>query len=221
MKKLAASLLFLLALVLSIPAQAQIRMGLSGGITMNKVELDGALKQISRNYTGWYAGPTLEVGVPIVPIKLDVSAMYAYNGATIGGLNDQPHHINCNYISVPVNLKLHLGLGSLAALYVSAGPQFDYNLSDNVVQKNDTDRTPEMAVTATNKFTVKKRQLSVNVGGGFRFFDQFQLGLYYNIPCGGDSGSAEVKDLSDGSTKPVQNFTFKNNMWKLNLLVFF
>ena len=199
MKKFSVLLSFMMTLLFVVPAQAQLRFGLSGGVSLNKVELNGNLvNQISRNYTGWYVGPTIELGIPLLPLKFDASVMYSYNGATIGEEGGEPHHLNGSYISVPVNAKLNIGLGSLLAVYLSAGPQFDYNVGSNTITLSDK-----------SSFALKKSQFSANLGGGIRVFDQFQVGVYYNLPF----GKTEEASLKTAS--------FKNKTWKINLLVFF
>ncbi len=52
MKKTFALLSLLMALMMAVPAQAQVRWGLSGGVSLNNVNLDNAPGIVSRNYTG-------------------------------------------------------------------------------------------------------------------------------------------------------------------------
>lgn len=199
MKKI---LLFCLLCVLSvIPAAAQLRFGVSGGILMNNVSLSGDVKDVvADNYTGWYVGPTLEVGIPVVGIKFDASLHYAQNGAQITVRDNnttQTSKLNSNYISVPMNVKFNFGIGSLAALYLSGGPQFDWAVGgcDFKVLSRD--------------INMASSQISANVGAGFRILNRFQVGAYYNIPFG---------KATDGAINSVE---FKNSMWKANLLILF
>lgn len=211
MKKTFALLSLVMALMVAVPAQAQLRWGLTGGVSLNTVSLNNAVGVDSRNYTGWYVGPTLELGLGKLPLKLDASAMYQYNGATVGRDHSEPHHINGNYIAVPVNAKLNIPLGSLTALYVSAGPELDFKLGKKDYTFNEYNPVSPEEVIGTQNYSVKGTQLSFNIGAGFRVFDQFQIGAAYNIACG-DAADGKIFD---------QGFSYKNKMWKINLLVFF
>ncbi|MBQ0061630.1 MAG: porin family protein [Bacteroidaceae bacterium] len=196
MKKIIFTLLCMITLMAA-PAQAQVKFGVSGGISMNKVSLKGT--EIGKNYTGWYLGPTVEVGLPITGIKIDGSIQYAYNGAKLSQ-NGIDQNINSSYISVPLNAKFNFGISSLASIFLSAGPQFDWLVG-----------TKEHKLFDAQNYTMRSSQVSINLGGGVRVFDQFQIGLSYNISCG---------DATDKALTMVGK-AFKNNTWKLGLLVFF
>lgn len=213
MKKTFALLSLLMALMMAVPAQAQVRWGLSGGVSLNNVNLDNAPGIVSRNYTGWYVGPTLEVGLGKLPLKVDASALYHYNGATVGEEHSEPHHVNGNYIAVPVNAKLNIPLGSLTALYVSAGPELDFKMGAKEYRFNIYNPVSPDEVIGTQDYKTKSTQVSFNIGAGLRVFDQFQIGASYNVAC---------TDAADGKfTTMDRGFSYKNNMWKINLLVFF
>lgn len=111
---------------------------------------------------------------------------------TKNGVKFDDTKVDADYISIPVNLKFVLGSSKLASLYLGGGPQFDYIISDK-----DTE---------FNNITFKKNQLSFNVGGGVRLMNHLQIGAYYNIP----TGNASEPEL-----------VFKNNMWKVNAVIFF
>lgn len=194
-------LICLLCVMCVMPATAQLRFGVSGGILMNNVSLSGDAKDVEAdNYTGWYVGPTLELGIPVVGVKFDASLHYAQNGAqiTVRDPNTtQTSNLNSNYISVPLNVKFNFGIGSLASVFLSGGPQFDWAVGTRDFKV--LSRTVNMASS----------QVSANVGAGFRILNRFQIGAYYNIPFG---------KATDGAINSVE---FKNSLWKANFLILF
>lgn len=198
--KISSYIIFLLfAMVFSLNAQSQVRFGVTGGLLVNKVNVENP-KAMADNYTGWYVGPTLEVGVPGTGIKVDGSVLYTRNGARFKGLNetstsnfDEASYTHeADYVSIPVNLKLVLGSSRAVAVYVSAGPQFDY-----VISENDTHDC---------SVTFSKTQMSFNVGGGVRLLKHLQVGVYYNFPTGHAAKMPEI---------------IENKMWHANAVLFF
>lgn len=197
MKKSLYIIFQLFAVFFSLNAQAQVRFGVTGGLLVNKVNVENP-KTMADNYTGWYVGPTLEVGVPGTGIKVDGSVLYTRNGAKFIGLNDTSNFDEASYtheadnVSIPVNLKLVLGSSRAVAVYVSAGPQFDYVISEN--DKHDC------------SVTFSKTQMSFNVGGGVRLLKHLQVGVYYNFPTGHAAKMPEI---------------IENKMWHANAVLFF
>lgn len=179
--------------------QAQVRLGISGGTTLNKVSLEGIDASVE-NYTGWYVGPTLEIGLPVLGLKVDGALQYYKNGATVEGVK-----YSSDYVSLPLNLKLVLGSSSVAAIYLSAGPQFDFSLKDKMWDFPYFDHT-------LKQFSLRSSQLSINLGAGVRLLKHLQAGIYYNVACG---------DTAEYNDEVLKNLSFRNNMWKVNAVYFF
>lgn len=155
------------------PAQAQVKLGISGGVLMNKVSIKG---YNSENQTGWYVGPQVDIRIPLIGLSVDGAVQYAQNGVKVADESDK-----IQTICVPINLKKSFGLSSLASIYVAAGPQFDWNVGDKKL--------------FSNSYSLKSSQFSINVGAGLRLFDHLQLGVAYNIPCG-DTAERQIDDIS-------------------------
>ena len=118
MKKIVSVLMVVVALMVATPAQAQlIKFGLKGGVDMTKLDMDG-LK--SDNTTGFFIGPMAEVTLPIVGLGIDGAAMFAQRGK--GDFKQQG-------LEIPLNLKYTIGAGSMLGLYLAAGPDFFFNLT--------------------------------------------------------------------------------------------
>ena len=156
MKKIFSTLVIMVCLLLAVPAQAQVKFGLKGGLDMSKVTTE-----IGDNATGFFVGPMMEATLPIVGLGVDVAALYSQSGVKFDGSDAD----KLKSIEVPVNLKWTVGLGSTLGVFAAVGPQFGFNL-DNGVD----------AILKSKKCAV-----SVNVGVGLKLLRHLQLGVNYNI----------------------------------------
>ena len=75
MKKLFSTLMVIACLALAIPAQAQIKFGVKGGLNVSKLHLSEETFK-SDNRTGFFIGPTAEFTLPLLGLGIDASAMY-------------------------------------------------------------------------------------------------------------------------------------------------
>lgn len=167
MKKFASVLIIALSLGMVIPAQAQIKFGVKGGLNLS--ELDMKNGPTSDNTTGFYIGPMAEVTLPIIGLGLDGALMYSQRGK---------EDWKQQGIEIPVNLKYTFGLGSLLGIYVAAGPDFFFNFKDIKIGGDD------------KLVDTKKTQVGLNLGAGVKLIKHLQVGVNYQIPLG-DSFSFE------------------------------
>ena len=79
MKKNLISLAVLVAVFMAaIPAKAQIKFGVKAGLNVNSVSLKGDIKKNfdASNRTGFFAGLTADVTLPLVGLGADISLLY-------------------------------------------------------------------------------------------------------------------------------------------------
>lgn len=176
MKKLVSTLLVFMCLLITVPAQAQIKFGLKGGIDMSKVTTE-----IGDNATGFFVGPMMEATLPIIGLGVDVAALYSQSGVKYNGADEK-----LKSIEVPVNLKWTVGLGSTLGVFAAVGPQFGFNLDNGV----------DAALES------KKCAVSVNVGVGLKLIRHLQLGVNYNIGASKIAG----KYVDESKEYVVDNF---------------
>lgn len=175
MKKLVSTLLVFMCLLITVPAQAQIKFGLKGGIDMSKVTTE-----IGDNATGFFVGPMMEATLPIIGLGVDVAALYSQSGVKFEGVDSE----KLKSIEVPVNLKWTVGLGSTLGVFAAVGPQFGFNLDNGV----------DAALNS------KKCAVSVNVGVGLKLIRHLQLGVNYNI--GASKMTAKYTESMDENIVP-------------------
>jgi outer membrane protein with beta-barrel domain len=108
----------------SLNAQAQLKLGLKGGVNLSKLNSSDPTV-LTENVTAWHFGGMAEIKMPIIGIELD--ALYTQNGSKIdfnGALED----LKNTYISLPLLAKVYI----LKVLNVQVGPQFSWLTSTNI-----------------------------------------------------------------------------------------
>ncbi|MCC8186868.1 MAG: porin family protein [Bacteroides sp.] len=187
MKKLIGVLL--LAVGMAMPAQAQLlKWGVKGGVNMSKPSFSKN-EYKSENFTGFYIGPMVETTIPIIGLGVDGALLFSQRGIKIDE-NGVTETVKQNGVDIPVNLKYTFGLGSLAGIYLAAGPDFYFDFSGN--KKIDGE-----------KIDKKGAQVGINVGAGLKLLNHFQLGFNYNIPLS-DTGKFEGTHTNSYKTRTWQ-----------------
>ena len=207
MKKNLISLAVLVAVFMAaIPAKAQIKFGVKAGLNVNSVSLNGDIKKNfdASNRTGFFAGLTADVTLPLVGLGADISLLY--DNKVIGIDDDANIESNktLHYVTLPINAKYTIGLSSIASVYLATGPQFSWNVGDKN-WKSD----------AVNDWELKKSEFSWNVGAGATVFSHVRVGYNYNIAMGNTGES--VFEIAGKAYKGK----LKNNTHQISLTYFF
>uniref|UniRef100_A0AB33JAL8 Porin family protein n=1 Tax=Prevotella sp. GTC17259 TaxID=3236795 RepID=A0AB33JAL8_9BACT len=205
MRKLLSTAVVVIALLFATNAQAQVKFGLKGGLNVTSMSFSEDVIQ-SSNQAGFYVGPTLKFTLPLVGLGVDAAALYDQRSAEVNG-----EKIKNQAISIPVNLRYNIGLGSLAGIYLAAGPQFGFNVGDDEFKWSDSK-------SYQNMFQMKKSNFSVNLGAGVSLLKHVEVGFKYNIVCG-KTGDINVLDAAG---KAISN-TAKGryNSWQVGLAYYF
>ena len=155
---------FTLVLVAALSAM-QVKFGVKAGLNVTQMSLSQDVVSKS-NQEGFFVGPTVKVTLPLVGLGVDASALYDQRDAKFGD-----EKVSQRSINVPINLRYGIGLGSLASVYLAAGPQFGFNIG----QKN---------YFGEDGFKFKDSNFSVNVGAGVSVISHLEVGFTYNIAVG-------------------------------------
>ena len=191
MKKIFSTLVIMVCLLLAVPAQAQVKFGLKGGLDVSKLD-----NKVGDNTTGFFVGPMVDVTLPIIGLGIDVAALYSQSGLDVNNENSE----KLKSIEIPVNLKWTLGLGSTLGVYVAAGPQFGFSINDGWKQ----------LMEESNKSFV-----SVNVGAGLKLLRHLQVGVNYNI------GASKLGDMIVESADGDLRSSIRKNSWQVSLAYMF
>ncbi len=203
MKKLFTLIVLVAATCFAMPASAQLKFGVKGGLNITDMSLSSDVFETS-NRTGFFIGPTVKFTLPIVGLGIDASALYDQRESELTNADNEVTKIKQQAINIPINLRYDIGLGSLAAVYLAAGPQFGFNVGD----KNQTlfDDVADWKLNSSN--------FSVNVGAGVMLLSHLQVGANYNIVCG-KTGKITYLDGMESV------FRGRSNSWQISMAYYF
>ena len=207
MKKIILALALFVSMGFATTAQAfSFDWGITGGYSLTKLKLDGEFGKNfnSDNRSGWFIGAKANVGLAM-GFGLDGALIYEQNKLNVNnnGENYYSESETLRTFSIPLNLKYSIGLGRLANIYATTGPQFDVYLGaskwyDNSFRRED--------------FTA-----SWNVGAGAKLFGHLDLGIVYNF---GISKLGESL-LEVGTNKDWNVSEAKSSSFKVQLTYYF
>lgn len=196
MKKFYTTIVIAIAMLVAIPSQAQVSWGVRAGANLVNMKMSSDVLG-SKNNAGFYAGPTVKFTVPIVGLSFDASALYDQRNAkvttTVNGV-EQEAKVKQQTIQIPINIRYGWGLSSMANVFLFAGPQFGFNVSEKY-----------------ENWSWKSSQFSVNVGIGATVLSHLEVKANYNIVCG-KSANTTLEELKGKS---------RYNAWQLGLAYYF
>ena len=201
MKKIFTTIVLMAAMLVAIPAKAGINFGIKGGynITNFSFSEDVIAKD---NQQGFFIGPSLKIGIPVLPIGFEIAALYDQRDAKLEG-----EKISQKSINIPINVRYELGLGDMAGIYVAAGPQFGFNIGDKSFNFDDV-----------ADYKLKDSNLSINLGAGVRLVKHLEIGFNYNIAL----GKTGEMNVIDGAGEALGiNGNGKANAWQISAAYYF
>ena len=207
MKKLFTLIVLVAATYFAVPANAQLKFGIKGGLNITDMSLSNDVFETS-NRTGFFIGPTIKFTLPIVGLGIDASALYDQREGEVNVEADDNTLVSTRLkqksINIPINLRYDIGLGSLAAVYLADGPQFGFNVGD----KNQS------LYKDVAEWRLNTSNFSVNVGAGVMLLGHLQVGANYNIVCG---KTGEITVL-DGAESVLRG---RSNTWQISAAYYF
>lgn len=207
MKKLFTLIVLVAATYFAVPANAQLKFGIKGGLNITDMSLSNDVFETS-NRTGFFIGPTIKFTLPIVGLGIDASALYDQREGEVNVEADDNTLVSTRLkqksINIPINLRYDIGLGSLAAVYLAAGPQLGFNVGD----KNQS------LYKDVAEWRLNTSNFSVNVGAGVMLLGHLQVGANYNIVCG---KTGEITVL-DGAESVLRG---RSNTWQISAAYYF
>ena len=203
MKKIFTTIVLMASMLVAIPAKAGINFGIKGGYNITNFSFSGD-DLSSTNRSGFFIGPSVKIGIPVLPIGFEVAALYDQRDAKLSTTANGEETLSQKSINIPVNIRYELGLGDMAGIYVAAGPQFGFNIGDK-----------KFSFSNANDYNMKDSNLSLNLGAGIRLVSHLEIGFNYNIALGKTGEFNEV----DGAKNLVGNG--KANSWQISAAYYF
>lgn len=211
MRRILTLVVLLAAMTMTLQAQG-IKFGVRGGLNITKMSFSEDVYKTD-NQTGFYIGPTLKISLPM-GFGVDIAALYDQRSAGVerttstpavqeGGIvvgqsllgNDK---IDQKSLQIPVNVRYNIGIGGEVGIYLAAGPQFGFPVSDKVFE------------TEVGEYRLKDANLSINFGAGIYLLKHLEVGFTYNLAAG---KSGEFKSGKDIDTH--------NHAWQIGAAIYF
>lgn len=211
MKKIITLVLVAMGLMVAKPSEAQIQFGVKGGLNITDMSMDSKVLDAS-NRTGFFIGPSVKFTLPVVGLGIDAAALYDQREAKLKadaekmtGTDYSSNKVKQQSINIPINLRYGFGLGSLASIYLAAGPQFGFNVGDK-----------DFDWVKGTSYRLKSTNFSVNVGAGVSLVKHIEVGFNYNIACG---KTGEVKTAT--VAEKILKGEGKSNAWQIYAAYYF
>ncbi len=202
-------ILVVMTLLAILPANAQgVSFGLKGGVNSTNLTFDSDILSTERR-VGWFVGPSLKVSLPISSLGVDIAAFYDQKESKVG-----QESIKQQSIIVPVNLRLNLGLGSMAGIYGAVGPQFGFNVGDDTFKWTDKD-------SYESTFQLKKSSFSINLGAGVYLSKHLEVGFTYNIALGSTADASFKNSIQTATSKSTYEDDSKAKSWTISAAYYF
>lgn len=224
MKRIFTLLVVLVAIATTTNAQLKkFQLGVEGGLNINfPSSFDNATLRSTvdpKNSLGWFAGLKAKYQLPM-GIGVDGAVLFSQMKNDFGQSDK-----TLQYINVPINLRFQLGLSSLVAIYLAAGPQWSVNIGDRDWSFNDV-KNAQSLVNTYYTSAVKRHNISANLGAGVLLMKHIQVGFTYNIPITKNGEmmyhAPEIDNLGSytGSYNEIKE-NWKNNTWQIRAAYFF
>ena len=205
MRKLFTAIVVAVALFTAIPSQAQIKFGVKGGLNVTKMSVSSDVYSADNN-NGFFIGPTVKFTLPIVGLGIDAAALYDQRKGSLVSRNDKSEDVKFKSINVPVNLRWNIGLGSLAGVYLAAGPQFGFALGDF------------SDAWDSNFYKKENMNVSINLGAGLSLLKHLELGFTYNIQT---KDTYSITENYAGGSLGREITDIKTNAWQISAAYYF
>ena len=200
----------MMALLLAMPSLAQtgVQFGFKGGLQLTEMSFSSDVLD-RNNRAGFCLGPTLKIGTPIVGFCIDVAAFYDQRDLKVDG-----QVMKQKSLIIPGNARLGTSIFEVLGVFLCAGPQFSFNVGDDMLQWIDDHGEAK-------QFTLQTTTLSLNIGGGVTIGSHLEASVYYNLPLGktGDFTWNTLKEqLKDQSWDRAKTTV---DAWRLCLTYYF
>lgn len=232
MKKIITLLALISCLIVTIPASAQVRLGIKVGTNLPKntfedlnynIDVANVKQSLSlKNSTGFFVGPTLDVKVPILGLGFDAGLNYSLRRVTMEYENSllDMHKNKTNsqhMLEIPINLKYTFSVGNLLGIYAAVGPAFSFNLNKNSFWDDMQDIAGGVISSNGDKYVRNTAEVSINAGVGVLLLNHLQLGVNYNWALT-DDAKTSGEDFLNAAWKGK---AVKNRMWQVSLAYLF
>lgn len=199
MKKILLALA--VASALTMPADAQVKFSIRGGLNIDKFELNSKIVE-AENQTGFFVGPSLKIDLPLFDIE--AAGIYDQRSIDVDG-----ETINKKSVDLQVNIRKGINFGENAGVFAFIGPQVAFN-----VGAKDISEIPDNV----KEWRWKESDFSINLGVGITILKHYEARVSYNVACG---KSADAEEAIQDTFGDFNNLAPKANAWQVGVSYIF
>lgn len=188
MKKVTGLLLIVLMAIIAVPASAQLKFGVKGGLNISSVHFSSDLLKAD-NVTGFQIGPMIETTIPLIGVGLDAAILYSQKGMDMKSGTGISTSVKTDYIDVPVNFKWKFGLPIVKA-YLTAGPYVGFRVGG--------DKFWKIPGNVVDQVKAKSFNAGLNFGAGVELIRHLQVGFNYGLGLTDNYSSGEISAKNRG-----------------------
>jgi hypothetical protein len=180
-------------------ANAQFRFGVKGGVSIVNAKFDKDVFKTDNVY-GFHIGPSVEGMFGQGGIGMDAALLFSRKG-----LKSNKLEMRNDFIEVPVNLKIKLGL-PLVNPYFAAGPYVAFRVSGDKEIKN-------IAAGVVDQIKAQSFGAGLNFAAGAELLNRLQVGVAYSVAL---TDNYKTFDAND-----VDSYKGKYRTWTVCAALFF
>ena len=132
--------ILILIVLTALPAAAQVRFGVRGGMTIGEMRFDRDIID-SDNRVGYTGGLLVDLNIPVVGLGIEASVMYTHRN---NRLTDHNNVFKRHYIDIPVYARYKLSLPGISKVFeplAFTGPSFSVLFNENGPSNYDNSKT--------------------------------------------------------------------------------
>ena len=187
-------------------AQAQVKLGLRGGLQLAQMEFNADALS-SSNRVGFFIGPTLRITTHLLGVGVDVSALYDQRDLKV-----EDATVKQQSLVVPAHARLGATMFQKIGVFIFGGPQLRFNLGEDIKRWDEEE--------SSKQFIMQNTTLGLNLGLGV-IIGRIEGSLLYHIPFG------KTGDFTwDNAKQQLQDETWNHatstvNAWRLSVAYYF
>ena len=120
MKKIVGLVMVALLALMALPANAQLKFGIKGGVNISSVHFNSDVLKAD-NVTGFQVGPMIETTLPLVGVGIDAAVLYSQKGletTSAGGDFDEDGLYRCSgQLEMEIRLTDRQGVSGSRSVY--------------------------------------------------------------------------------------------------------
>ena len=218
MRKIFTSLVVAGMLMMTVPASAQFKAGVTAGLNITTMHYGAGYSDMKtvtgemKNQAGYHLGATAVYTIPKSIVGFDLSALYDHRSAKTD--NSPVQSFKSQTIQIPLNVRVQLyDYAHITRFFVFAGPQLALNVGkkDQFIASNSSGKQELL-------WQPKSSTWSLNMGIGAMAMDHVQVKFGYNLQLG-DIGDFERVNYTTGVTTHV--CSNRSNSCQVSVTYFF